>query len=117
MGDYLFYDFTDEKDSAFWLKTFIPTVSSKMKIEGGGIKKIWEDVLAQNCLKAPMFNLTKIRQAYFKSALRPAAVIPTDLTAKMEPDEIHAGRMRISLKFFLPRGSFATMLIKRLFSQ
>lgn len=45
--------------------------------------------------------------------VKPADAAPPDLAA----DELHPDRMRVTLRFSLPRGSYATMLLKRLFAQ
>jgi tRNA(Glu) U13 pseudouridine synthase TruD len=39
--------------------------------------------------------------------------VPTDLTADTGPDDRHAGREVVRLAFELPRGSYATMVVKR----
>jgi tRNA pseudouridine13 synthase len=35
---------------------------------------------------------------------------------EIAPDELHPGRNKVTLRFSLPRGAYATMLIKRLFA-
>ncbi|MEK6636046.1 MAG: tRNA pseudouridine(13) synthase TruD, partial [Planctomycetota bacterium] len=62
-----------------------------------------------------MFNIRKIRQAFFKGIERKAVVIPEELSVDYSDDEIYTGREKLVLRFFLPRGSYGTMLIKRLF--
>jgi tRNA pseudouridine13 synthase len=45
---------------------------------------------------------------------RPLVVHTSIYCANPEPDELHAGRMKLSMSFFLPTGSYATMLLKQL---
>jgi tRNA pseudouridine13 synthase len=46
---------------------------------------------------------------------RAAIVVPEELSSSpSEPDELYPGRSKATLRFFLPRGSYATLLIKRL---
>jgi len=46
---------------------------------------------------------------------RPAIVVPVDFSVSApEPDDQYPGRLKTVLRFFLPRGSYATLLIKRL---
>jgi tRNA pseudouridine13 synthase len=40
-------------------------------------------------------------------------VRPENLSHASEPDELNQGRMKLTLRFDLPRGSYATMLVKR----
>jgi hypothetical protein len=53
----------------------------------------------------------------WKEEPRDAFVKPADVgEVRIEPDEINGGRVKATLSFSLPRGSYATMLIKRLFA-
>lgn len=53
----------------------------------------------------------------WKEEQRAAFVKPTKVTdVRIEPDEMHEGNVKASLQFALPRGAYATMLIKRLFA-
>ena len=53
----------------------------------------------------------------WKEDARDAFVKPTNVgEVRIEPDEINGGRVKATLEFSLPRGSYATMLIKRLFA-
>lgn len=48
---------------------------------------------------------------------RLAIVKPKDMAeVRIEPDELHDGRVKATLAFSLPRGAYATMLLKRLFA-
>jgi tRNA pseudouridine13 synthase len=64
-----------------------------------------------------MFNKIKLRQAFFKSFARAALVKPKDLSFDFRDDEVYPGSKKLKLRFCLPRGSFATMLVKRIFSR
>jgi tRNA pseudouridine13 synthase len=49
----------------------------------------------------------------------PRAVLakPTDVAdVRLQPDDLHDGQVKATLQFALPRGAYATMLIKRLFA-
>ena len=63
-----------------------------------------------------MFNITKIRQAYFKTTQRSAVVVPKNTRTQTSDDDMYKSRQMLTLNFTLPRGSYATMLIKRIFS-
>jgi tRNA pseudouridine13 synthase len=52
---------------------------------------------------------------FFKAYERQTVVKPDQLKASPpEPDDFYPGRKKLVLSFFLPPGSYATMLIKRL---
>jgi tRNA pseudouridine13 synthase len=71
-------------------------------------------------LSREKLELDKLRIAgaplYFKHEERALSVMPGKLvTGKPLPDEFHRGRLRVNLGFTLPSGSYATLLVRRLF--
>ncbi len=71
--------------------------------------------LVERGLKPGDLNLRGIRNGYLKSFYRSAVVIPGGMeVGNPLPDELYAGREKVSLSFDLPPGSYATMLIKAL---
>lgn len=114
--DYIFYRALDEGAFKRLKNTQIPTAA--YKIPGNAeISKIVRDILSERGLKPSDFNLTKIRKSFFKSFFRPAIVFPVwDHTVPVlfKEDDIYPGFLKLQLKFNLPSGSFATMLIKGL---
>lgn len=114
--DYIFYRALDEGAFKRLKGISIPTVSYKIPGDAE-IAEIVKDLLAQRGLKPSDFNLTKIRKSFFKSFFRPAIVFPVwDHTVPVlfKEDDIYPGFLKLQLKFNLPSGSFATMLIKGL---
>jgi tRNA(Glu) U13 pseudouridine synthase TruD len=72
--------------------------------------------LEENKVTKAMFNKIKIRRPYFKSVLRKAIALPEEFTFQVSHDELNAGRKKLLLRFMLSRGSYGTMLVKRIFS-
>jgi tRNA pseudouridine13 synthase len=117
LGPYLFDGSPEDLSQAGAPLLYIPTVASRLKTEEPLILSLYQDVLKERNLKLSHFNLTRIRQAFFKSLPRAVRVVPEGLTLHKDQDESGDPRKeKISLSFFLPKGSFATMLIKRIFS-
>ncbi len=54
------------------------------------------------------------RDSFFSKGERPAILLPRDLTATINADDLNPGQQAATLRFVLPRGSYATMLVKRL---
>ncbi len=53
---------------------------------------------------------------FFKHEERPLTVVPGKLSAgPAEPDEYFPGKLRVRLSFTLPSGSYATLVVRRLF--
>ena len=95
----------------------IPLPGSGVKLSGLTLRKLYEEVLSEQGLKPSSFNLRDIRNPYFKSHLRKAFVFPEKLHYEVEADELFPGKQKLSLHFVLPRGSFGTMLLKRVFAE
>lgn len=93
----------------------IPTVAEKMEFINEEIKTIYENLLINRGIKRSMFNLRKIRKAYFKSAQRNVIEFPKDLSFSFENDELYNSKLKLIISFDLPVGSYATMLIKQIF--
>ncbi|MCS7203015.1 MAG: tRNA pseudouridine(13) synthase TruD [Thermodesulfovibrio sp.] len=115
-GDYIFYKEVEE--NYWYIKDLkIPTPSSKAKMPDKITDEIYREVLNEREIKPSMFNLKKIRQAFFKEVQRDTVVIPKELYCSVEDDEIYKHKLKLTVEFVLPRGSYATMLIKRAFAK
>lgn len=115
-GNYIFYNGPDEGYQ--YIKDLkIPTASSTSKMPDSLTEEIYREVLNQRQIRPSQFNLKKIRQAFFKEVQRDVVVIPKEFEYKFEEDEIYKDRIKLIVKFILPRGSYGTMLIKRVFAK
>jgi tRNA pseudouridine13 synthase len=111
--EYHFYGRLDESRQKILRKLVIPTVSYKIPDISPDVDKAVKQVLTERGLKPSDFNLKKVRKAFFKSFLRPAITVPQNLHQEpFEDDDIYPGFLKLKLKFSLPPGCFATMLIK-----
>ena len=73
------------------------------------------EVLEREELDLPDLKARQLRGIDVRGALRRPLVLPEDLSAgKVGADELYPGRRRLTLELFLPRGSYATLLLKRL---
>jgi tRNA pseudouridine13 synthase len=76
---------------------------------------LFGDILKERGLNLGAFRTKALRKVYFRSFQRKALIIPEDLQIHGAGiDELHPGRMKWTVSFVLPRGSYGTMLIKRL---
>lgn len=90
--------------------------------EGGGGAPVFRDVmrtvLQREGLRREDFLNHQVPGMILVEEPRTAVIVPEDLTASpLEGDEVHRGRRKMTLSFSLPRGAYATMLIKRLFAE
>lgn len=114
-GDYLFYASLNQEKKAYLSNLIIPMPASNIKMPDALTEKQYSEVLQENNLKSPLFNIRKLRQAFFKGIERRAIITPEDLCVDAAEDEVYQGKRKLILKFFLPRGCYGTMFIKRLF--
>ncbi|MEO0123793.1 MAG: tRNA pseudouridine(13) synthase TruD [candidate division WOR-3 bacterium] len=115
VGSYLFYHKLLDKEEIFDLK--IPMINEKIELKGK-IGNIITEVLDQEGIGLKDFKLNKMRfrGVRFKSFLRPAIIFPKDFSiGEAEQDEIYNNKKKMLIKFILPPGSYATILVKRLF--
>jgi tRNA pseudouridine13 synthase len=115
-GDYIFYKNVPSDQFDYLCSLTIPTAAHNSKMPDDFCAQIYMGILESRGVKTALFNKLKIRRAFFKATERSLVVFPSELAADVLEDEIYPGKMKVALKFVLPRGSYATMLIKRLFN-
>lgn len=117
-GNYWSYYFYDAKESFYVLKNlFVPLASQKTKMPDTLTAGIYEEILKERGLKPACFNLRKFRKVYFKPTKRKVVVVPQIENFFVSDDEIYKNKKSLFLHFRLPRGSYGTMLIKRLMAK
>lgn len=114
--DYSFYKQIDAEGFKYLQGLSLPTPASNTRMPDDLTESLYSELLTTHGIKPAWFNIKSIRQAFFKCVERKAIVFPGDLLDEQACDEIYSGKKKLVLRFFLPRGSFGTMLIKRLFS-
>jgi len=117
-GPYLFY--AGLTDSQFEkLKALqIPTAGSKITFQSPEVEVLYDSVLLEKGLDRGDFNLRRLRQAYFKSVQRAGIVIPEGFSAdEAEADETYEGRLKMTVRYELPRGAYGTMVVKALLTE
>lgn len=116
-GDYLFFAELDKTKWSLLHQLIIPTLAAKLKMPLPQLQQTYADIFQERGLEDRLFNRLKIRHVYFKSIARPAVVLPEKLSLHTAADENNPGKYQAVLKFALPRGSYGTMLLKRLFAR
>ncbi|RME63380.1 MAG: tRNA pseudouridine(13) synthase TruD [Nitrospirae bacterium] len=115
-GDYLFY--REPPDEL--IKTIgpepIPVPSQNMRFHNKELKNIFDRILKERQLTNCKFIIKPLNYD-FPSFAREPIVRPEELKVKLEEDEIYSGFKKIIFSFFLPRGSYGTMFLKRLWAE
>ena len=103
-----------EEHRAAWESLTLPLPSARVKPEPGvSWLPIVEEVLRGEGLTLAELRVKGMQKPFFSKGDRPASVLPENLIATSDADELNKGRRKLTLRFDLPRGSYATMLVKR----
>lgn len=93
----------------------LPLPSARLKLEENDpTAPVVNAVLAEEGLTLRELQVRGVRELFFSRGERAALCVPEGLTAESGPDELNAGREKLVLNFELPRGCYATMVVKAL---
>ena len=91
----------------------LPLPSARLKLEPGDRRaEVVNAVLAEEGLALRDLQVRGVRELFFSRGERAALYRPQQLTFQATPDERHPGQHKLLLHFELPRGSYATLLVK-----
>jgi tRNA pseudouridine13 synthase len=71
-------------------------------------------ILSEEGLTQDQLKLKGFREMFFSKGERAALCLPSGLTFAADSDELHSGRQKLTLAFELPRGCYATLIVKRI---
>jgi tRNA pseudouridine13 synthase len=92
----------------------IPLPSARVDLPEGPLGALMERALAAHGTSLPALDVKHPRGSFFSKGVRAALLEPRDLAAESAADELYTGREALTLRFDLPKGAYATMLVKRL---
>jgi tRNA pseudouridine13 synthase len=93
----------------------LPLHSARTKLNDTDARKPYFDaVLADEGVTLDHFKLRGLREVFFSKGERPALCLTRHVTGEPGDDELRAGKRKLTLSFELPRGSYATLIVKRL---
>lgn len=109
-----FFHTLEESQRGELLDLHLPLPSARLKLEAGPLFDRLHRVLAEFGLEPRTMRVKFPRDAFFSKGQRAAIYLPANLQHQSDHDELYEGRHKLTLSFDLPRGSYATILIKRL---
>lgn len=115
-GAHVFYRALDAADHDRLAELAIPLITPSQKFDGD-LAGITAAILAEEKVEQRQFRLKKLAKTFFGKGLRDAIVAPARLSSSSGDDELNRGRRKMRLSFELPKGSYATVLLKRLFHE
>ncbi len=90
----------------------IPTVDAKVLRRDPTAAALYASLLDEQGLRPRDLRLDPLRNAFLRSSPRRVLMLPEDLRAVCRADELAGGSDAVELSFGLPRGSYATMVVK-----
>lgn len=112
-GPLAFPRLTDEQRQEF-REMLIPLPSGRTRLDGHPQADEIRDVLMDMGLTLEQIKVKHHRDSFFSKGERKAFIEFQGMTHSSGDDELYAGRRKLSLSFRLPRGSYATILVKRI---
>jgi tRNA pseudouridine13 synthase len=92
----------------------LPLPSARLHLEENPLKPLYEQALVSEGMELRQVRVKYPRDSFFSKGERSALVRPSDFRHELAMDELYEGRQKLSLWFLLPRGSYATLLVKRI---
>jgi tRNA pseudouridine13 synthase len=103
----------DEQQAA-WEALTLPLPSARVKPEAGAHwLPVVEAVLKTEGLTLAELKIKGMQKPFFSKGERAACVRPSNVSQDTGPDELNRGRVKLELRFDLPRGCYATLVVKR----
>ncbi len=95
-------------------RLWLPLPSARLKLDAADPRAaVIDAVLAEEGLGLKDLQVRGVREMFFSKGERAALCRPTGLKGETADDERHAGRLKLTLSFDLPRGCYATLVVKR----
>lgn len=92
----------------------LPLPSARLHLEPGPALTLIDKVLKESNLELREMRVKFPRDSFFSKGDRRACIAVSQVASAVDDDEMYPGRHKLSLNFDLPRGAYATILVKRL---
>jgi tRNA pseudouridine13 synthase len=113
LGSVPFHHDLDTEQQRKLAALLLPLPSARLKLEDYDPRaELVRAVLAEERLELRQMQIKGIREMFFSRGERAALCLPRDLTHEFASDENHRGRDKLVLGFELPRGCYATLIVK-----
>jgi len=108
---------TNEQYQQFTRVT-LPLPSARLHLAADDpLRPIIDAVMREEDLELSQMKIKHLREPFFSKGDRAALFTPTEAKVQIAEDERHEDRQKVTLKFTLPRGCYATLLIKRVMAR
>ena len=94
--------------------TQLPLPCARIERPEGQIGDLLDAVLLEEKIELRELRVKYPRDSFFSKGTRAAMILPAGLSASAADDDLYPKRKKLTLAFDLPKGSYATILVKRL---
>lgn len=88
--------------------------SARGKLDEGPTLDLMNSVVAEEGLEKRQLRVKYPRDSFFSKSSRKTVIAIPELKLEVSDDDLYPKRQKVTLAFDLPRGSYATILVKRL---
>jgi len=93
----------------------LPLPSPRHNLEDGDSRlALLQGVLAEEGVTVEQLRLKGLREVFFSKGDRAALCLPSAYQVAFFPDENHTAKLKLVMGFELPRGAYATLIVKRI---
>jgi len=115
LGDMPMHQHLSESLLAELAELRLPLPSSRVDLDDADSRKqLLAEILKEEGLQQEQFKLKGMREIFFSRGDRAALCMPSGLQYESAADELNPKKQKLILAFELPRGSYATLLVKRI---
>jgi len=104
----------DEDQRAAIASVELPLPSSRSDVPPGPVADILADALAGFDLTMADMRVKRLKDVFFSKGTRKPLLVPERVETEVFDDSLHRGKKAIRLGFELPKGAYATILVKRI---
>jgi len=94
--------------------TLLPLPSARLHLDASPFKPLYDHVLTAEGMELRQVRVKYPRDSFFSKGDRPATFQPGSFEHDAAADELYAGQQKLTLRFTLPRGAYATILVKQI---
>jgi tRNA pseudouridine13 synthase len=103
----------DPEQAAALASCRIPLPSSRTPLPEGPQRDVALEVLEPFGLAWEDLRVRHLKDVFFSNGTRPALFFAENLAHAVDDDELERGRKKLTLSFDLPKGAYATLVVKR----
>jgi len=92
----------------------LPLPSARLHLDDSPLKSLYGQTLAAEGLELRQIRVKYPRDTFFSKGDRPGVFKPGEFSHALAADDLYPASQKLTLRFTLPRASYATILVKRL---